>query len=138
MCVILLYTLCLYALYDCVAHPVGDDGVLEDGDLPLVPQVLRHQPAQHKKGKGRRFCLAGRLYSIPCCASYFAYRTVLKNRMNSSFSLNLSWCNSSYNSNRLVQNIFSCKEFKISPPPPQRSNDIFLFFCLYPSSMRQC
>ena len=24
------------------------------------------------KGKGRRFCLGGRIYSIPCRASYFA------------------------------------------------------------------
>ena len=31
-------------------------------------------------------------------------RTILKNRMNSSFSFKSSWCNSSYNSNRPVQN----------------------------------
>ena len=37
-------------------------------------------------------------------------RTILKNRMNSSFSFKSSWCNSSYNSNRLVQNSKRGKE----------------------------
>ena len=31
-------------------------------------------------------------------------RTILKNRMNSFFSFKSSWCNSSYDSNRPVQN----------------------------------
>ena len=41
------------------------------------------------KGKGRRFCLGIRIYSIPCRTSYFVPgRSILKNRMNSSFSSN--------------------------------------------------
>ena len=41
------------------------------------------------KGKGRRFCLGNRIYSIPCRTSNFVPgRSILKNRMNSSFSSN--------------------------------------------------
>ena len=61
-------------------------------------------------------------------------RTILKNRMNSSFYFKSSWCNSSYYSvssqaKRLahqgIEYIF----------PPNRSNDRCLFFCINPSSM---
>ena len=38
-----------------------------------------------REGKGRRFCWGGRIYVIPCRSSCFAYRTIIKNRMNSSF-----------------------------------------------------
>ena len=34
-----------------------------------------------RKGKGCRFCLGGRIYSMPCCASCLL-RTILNNRMN--------------------------------------------------------
>ena len=37
-------------------------------------------------------------------------RTILKKRKNSSFCFKWSWCNSSYYSNRPVQNSKGCKE----------------------------
>ena len=60
--------------------------------------------------------------------------TVLKNSINSSFSVKPSWCNSSYNSNRPVQNSYRGKEFN-KLFPPKKSNDLCLIFCHYPSSM---
>ena len=51
-----------------------------------------------RKGKSRRYCLGGRIYSIPCVLVIYP-RTILKKRMNSSFSFKSSWCNSSYSSN---------------------------------------
>ena len=47
-------------------------------------------------------------------------RTILKNRMNSSFSFISSWCNSSYNSNRPVQNSLRGKELNKFFPPKQK------------------
>ena len=43
-----------------------------------------------RKGKGRRFYLGDRIYSIPCRANYFVQCkiTILKNRINSSFTSN--------------------------------------------------
>ena len=58
----------------------------------------------------------------------------MNNRINSSFSFQSSWFNSSYNSNRLVQNNENGKEF-IKFFPPNRSDDLCLLFCLNPSSM---
>ena len=44
-------------------------------------------------------------------------RTIFKNRINSSSSFKSSWCNSSHNSNRPVQNSKCGKEFnKLFPP----------------------
>ena len=45
-----------------------------------------------------------------------------------------SWCNSSYNSNRPVQNSQRGKELNTFFPP-NRSNNLCLFLCLYPSSL---
>ena len=58
----------------------------------------------------------------------------LKNRMYLSFSFRSSWCNSSYSSNRPLQQNQHGKELN-KFCPPKRSDDICLFFCLYPSSM---
>ena len=44
-------------------------------------------------------------------------RTILKNRMNSFFSFKSSWCNSSFNSNRPIQNSQHGKELKINSSP---------------------
>ena len=41
------------------------------------------------------FVWGGRLYSVPCRASYFSLRTIWKKRMNSFFCFKSSWCNSS-------------------------------------------
>ena len=44
-------------------------------------------------------------------------RTILKNRINSSFSFKSSWCNSSYNSNRPVQYGLNHSSTKTMPRP---------------------
>ena len=80
------------------------------------------------KGDGRRFCLGGRIYLIPCRASYILSRTILNNKMNSSFPFKSSCCNSSHNSNRPVQNTQRGKELnKFFPPPPQTEATTFAF-----------
>ena len=76
------------------------------GDIVAYQKSIRLHAAQdndRRKGKGHRFCLGERIYSISCRASYFDYRTILKNRMNSSISFQSSWCNSYYNSNGPVK-----------------------------------
>ena len=94
-------------------------------------------PAQKKdidrrKGHGRRFCLGVRIYSIPCRASCFAM--VLKNRLNSSFFSNYPSAIHSFIQNFPMHNSQRGKEFN-KLFPPNRSDDLCLFFCPYPSSM---
>ena len=57
-------------------------------------------------------------------------RTILKNKMNSSFSFKSSWCNSSYSSNSSEQNS-KCGKGLNKFCPPNRCDDLCLFFCLY-------
>ena len=52
-------------------------------------------------------------------------RTILKKRINLSFSFKSSWCNSSYSSNRP-----SAKQFC--------SDDLCRMFCIYPSWNSSC
>ena len=47
------------------------------------------------KGKGRRFCLGEEFIQFLVALAVLP-RTILKNRINSSFSFKSSWCNSSY------------------------------------------
>ena len=58
-------------------------------------------------------------------------RTILKNRMNSSFSFKSSGCNSSYNSNCPAQNSW-CGKVLNKFFPPNKGDGRCLFFRLYP------
>ena len=85
------------------------------------------------KGKGRRCCLVDRIYSIPCCASYFATDD-LKNWMNSSFSLYHPGAIYPILHVVLVQKSQRGKDWN-TICPPNSSDDVCLFFCINPSSM---
>ena len=61
-------------------------------------------------------------------------RTILKNMMNSSFSFKSSWCNSSHSAKSPSAKDLRGKEFN-KFCPLNTGDDIFLFFCLHPSSM---
>ena len=50
----------------------------------LLVSHRRRMKTCRRKGKGCRFCLGRRIYSIPCHAKAVLPRTILNNRMNSS------------------------------------------------------
>ena len=52
--------------------------------------------SRQKKRQRSSLLFVGRIYSIPRSSSRFAYRMILKNMMNSSFSFRSSMCNSSF------------------------------------------
>ena len=58
-----------------------------------IEEGLRQNTFQYKAMNGLPFSLGGRIYSIPAALAILPW-TILKNRMNSSFSFNSSWCNS--------------------------------------------
>ena len=62
-----------------------------------IPQILRHRrrTTTEENGKGRRFCLGGRIFQFLAALAVWPL-TILKNRLNSSFSFKSSWCSSSY------------------------------------------
>ena len=71
------------------------------------------------------------MYSIPCRASCFAYMTILKNRMNSSFSLNSFWCNSSYYSkSSKAKHLARQGTEKIRPPQTEVTTFAFSSVCI--------
>ena len=111
---------------------VYDTAELAHEDISATSKPYAYAQKKDKyrrKGKGRRFCVGGRIYLIPSCDDF-------ENRMNSSFYFKSSWCNSSYNSNRLVQNSQRGQELN-QFCPPNRSDDICLFFGIYPSFMQR-
>ena len=79
--------------------------------IRITTHYTVHMPTQKKdkdrrKGKGRRFCLGGRIYLIPCSPSCFALdnliyrrnctRMIWKKRRNSSYSSKSSKRQNSY------------------------------------------
>ena len=95
--------------------------------------LTAYQCDHRREGKGRRFCLGVTIYSIPCRTRYFAQDDF---EDYSSFPFKSSWCNSSHNSNRPVQNSYCSKEFN-KFCLPNSSDNFCLFFCLL-SSFRTC
>ena len=92
-----------------------------------------HSTAQKKdkdrrKGKGRRCCLRGRVYSIPSRASSYFAKDQFEEQDEVIFFFQIILGQF----NGLVQNSQRSKDFNIFFPP-NRSDDLFL--CLYPSAM---
>ena len=73
-----------------------------------------------------------KLFAVLCSYSILPRGRNVKNRMNSSSSFKSFWCNSSY----MIQ-IVQYKRNWINSFPPNRSDDLCLFFYLYPSSMQE-
>ena len=98
------------------------------------PRNHRRRIKTEENGKGRRCCLGDKIYSIPCHASYiFCTRLISNNMMTWSFSLNHPGAIHPILQIVLVQNGQRSKEFN-NFCPPNSSDDLCLFFCLYPSS----
>ena len=80
-----------------------------------------------RKGKGHHCC-----FWREELIKFVAVRAILKNGMNSSFSFKSSRCNSSYSSNRPVQN--SQRDKELNKFCLLNTNDDLCLF-IYPSSM---
>ena len=71
----------------------------------------------------RRCCLGDKIYSLSCRASHFTLGRLLMKMINSSFS-----------STHLCTKQLA-RQLNINSFPPNSSDDLCLFFCIYPSSI---
>ena len=100
----------------------------------LPYSVVFLSPPQRQKAKVVAAVWGKEFIQFLAALAILPIRTILKTRMNSSFSFKSSCCYSSYYSNRPLQNSQRGKELN-NFCLPNKSNDLCLFFCLYPSSM---
>ena len=99
--------------------------------------LAQKKDKDRRKGKGRRFCLGrGEEFIIFLNVPAVFSRTILKNWMHSSFYFKSSWYNSSdYYKSSQAKQLQRGKELNNKFFPPNRSDDLCLFFYLYQSSM---
>ena len=84
-----------------------------------------------RKSKGHRCYLGAEFIQFLAVLAILPW-TIFKNRMNSSFYFKSSQCNSSYYSNRPVQDGLRGKEFnKNCAPPPQTEVTTFAFSSVF-------
>ena len=89
-----------------------------------------------RKGKYRCCCLGNRIYSTPCHACYFALQDDFDEQDEfilffKSFCCNTSYASHCHSAKQLLWQRIGYKKNSA----PNSSDDLCLFFCIYPSSM---
>ena len=116
-------------------RPVRRPGCLQQVSCTVCVMfvTLKKDYKYRRKIKGRRCCLGNIIYSIPCRGRCFALGWFWRIWWIHPFSNHLGAIHPILQI-VLVQNSYFGKEF-IKFCPPNSSNNLCLFFCIYPSSI---